>query len=286
MRGRVTGVTSNSISNSSAGWTAGALSNPATPHLIRITSGPAAGRTFLISTTSPNTQTSIVIDPLEASQVDLTTLGISVGLTSGDTYQIIPCDTMARVFQTPATMGILGGNSAAAADTVMLSNNGVLMTYYFNTTLNRWTRSALGNPDASNTPIRPDAGLIYSRLGNSPISFTLLGEVPTTDRRALVRNSGVTYLSQGWPIDTTLAGTGLQNLPGWRSGATAAVSDTVQLMVAGAWRTYWYDGSQWRRQALGSPGSGTQTVFAAASLLINRIGQTTGASTLTQTKTF
>ena len=50
--GTITGVTVNSISNSSAGWTPGALSNPATPYLIMITSGPAQGRMFLIASST------------------------------------------------------------------------------------------------------------------------------------------------------------------------------------------------------------------------------------------
>ena len=48
-RGTLTGVTATTLTDSTAGWAAGALSAPATPYLIAITSGTAAGRIFHIA---------------------------------------------------------------------------------------------------------------------------------------------------------------------------------------------------------------------------------------------
>jgi hypothetical protein len=86
--GVITGVSSNAISNSNAGWTAGALSQPAAPYLIQITRGAAEGRMFLIASSAntggaiagtANTSTTVTVSSLDSAQVDLTSLGIVVG---------------------------------------------------------------------------------------------------------------------------------------------------------------------------------------------------------------
>ena len=286
MVGRITGVTATTLSNASGNWTAGQLSVAATPHILRVTSGNATGRTFLISTTTPNTATTLTIDASDALDTDLTTLGITANATTGDTYEIVPCDTLASVFGTPATLGVLGGATAAAADTVTLLDGVTPKTYFYSTTLGRWTRQALGSPDASNTPIRPDAGLNYSRLGNSAITFSLFGSVPSTSRKSVIRNSGPTYLAMGWPIDLTLTQLAIQTIPTWTTGANANVADTVQVFISGLWRTYWFDGTNWRRQALGSPISDSQVIPAGSNVILNQRGTSTGISLLAQIKPY
>lgn len=287
LQGHITGLTASTISNSGAGWTPGQLSTASTPQLIRITSGAAVGYTFLISTSTANTGTSLTIDMIDASQVDLTTLGIATG-TNGDTYQIIPCDTLSSLFGTPATTGVQGGTSAANSDNIIINNNGTLMTYFYDTavTPSRWTRSTVGNPDASNTPLRPDAGINYCRLAANPLTLVVMGQVPSTDRKVIIRNSGLTYLAQGWPADTTLAASVINTIPNWVSSPTAANADTIQIMVSGGYRTYWFDGTSWRRQTIGSPISDSQVIPLGTSIIINKIGTSLGISTLSQIKIY
>lgn len=276
IRGVLTGVAPNTLSNSNAGWTPGALSSPATPHVIRITTGAAAGRCFLISTTDANTSTTITIDSEDGSLVDLS----AVGIAASDSYEILSCDTLASIFGTPTTTGIQGGANSTEADVAQILVQGQYRQYYFNTTRNEWVRVGT-EADASNVPLRPDAAVIYSRIGQSPIEFTLAGSVPSTARKALVRNSGPTLLANGWPLGITLASSGISELPGWVKDASANAADTVQINFNGAWRKYYHDGTQWRRVGTNTP-SNDVALDTASGVLIGKQGTQTGANTLQQ----
>ncbi len=288
--GTITGITATAISNSNAGWTAGALSQPTTPYLIQITSGAAEGRMFLIASSAntggavsgaANTATQVTVSSLDTAQVDLTTLGIVAGT---DTYKIYACDTLSSFFGTPATTGVLGGASSSTADSIVIVSNGSSATYFFNTgvTPNRWSRVGLGSPDASNVPLLPYYGVQYSRLGNTGLSFVITGGVPTVDRQVAIKKSGPTLLAQYWPADSTLGSIGLQNLSGWQAGASASAADTVVLTAAGAASTYFWNGTNWKRVALGSPNADTTPIPIGTTISINKKGSTSGFSTLTQ----
>ncbi len=286
--GTITEVTANTISNSNANWTAGALSNPATPYLIQITSGAAEGRMFLISSSAntggaiagaPNTATTVTVSSLDASQVDLTSLGI---VTGTDTYKIYACDTLSSFFGTPASSGVQGGSSAANADTIIAVVNGSSSTYFYSTTNNRWSRVALGSPDSSNVPLLPYYGIQYGRLANTPLSFVVTGSVPTIDRQVSIKNSGPTLLAQYWPADSTLGSLGLQNLPGWQTGSSASAADTVVLTSAGSANTYFYNGTNWKRVALGSPNADDTVIPLGTTISIIKKGSAAGYSTLAQ----
>lgn len=287
--GTITGIAANTISNSNAGWTAGALSSPATPYLIQITSGAAEGRMFLISSSAntggaiagtANTATTVTVSSVDAAQVDLTTLGIVAGT---DTYKIFACDTLSSFFGTPATTNVQGGASAANADTIVIISNGSAKTYFYSTSSNRWTQVTLGSPDASNVPLIPYYGIQYARLPATSLNFTVTGAVPTQDRKVSIKNSGPTLLSQYWPVESTLVGLGLQGLPGWLSGASASSADTVLLISGGTASTFWYNGTNWKKVTLGSPNSDTTPVPIGSSIMINRKGTAAGYTPLAQT---
>ena len=284
VNGLITGVTANSISNSSAGWSAGALSVAATPYVIRITSGAAKGYTFLISTSTANTATTFTIDSEEAGQVDLSTLGIVTG-ASGDSYAIYGCDTLSSALGTPATSGIQGGTSSAGtgADIVQLFVAGSWRQYYYNTTSASWRRIG-PNTISDNVPIRPDGAVIYSRLPASALNLTVLGTVPTSNRKALVNNSGVSFLSNSWPVNLTLGTSAIQSIPGWVSSATynATTTDIVQMMVNGAWLKYYYTGTNWKRVGPNTL-SDSVSILTGSALIIQKAGSSIGASALAQT---
>lgn len=276
MRGTLTGVTANSLSNSAAGWTAGELSTAATPHIIRITSGAAKGRSFLISTSTANTATSVTIDNEEASLVNLATAGIA----AGDTYEIIACDTLSSLLGTPATTGILGGANPDEADNIQILVQGQYRKFYYNTTRNTWVRIGFETP-SPNVALRPDTAVIYSRAGQGALEFTLTGRVPSMERKALVSNAGPTLLANGWPAETTLANSGISDLAGWVKSTLAAAADTVQISNNGAWIKYYHDGTQWRRVGFNTP-SNNVVLGVASGVLITKQGTQAGASTLNQ----
>ena len=289
--GVITGVSSNSISNSNAAWTAGALSQPATPYLIQITSGAAEGRMFLIASSAntggaiagtANTATTVTVSSLDSAQVDLTSLGIVAGT---DTYKIYACDTLNSFFGAGNATGasaVRAGTAAANADTIVIVANGATTTYFYSTSANRWARVALGSPDASNVPLLPYYGVQFQRLASTPLSFVVTGDVPMEQRQVAVKRSGATILSQYWPADSTLGSLGLQNLAGWQSGASASAADTVVLTSGGTANTYFYNGTNWKRVALGSPNADTTPVPIGTSISIVKKGSASGYATLTQ----
>jgi hypothetical protein len=288
-RGTLTGVTSTTLIDSTAGWTAEALSAPATPYLIAITSGTAAGRIFHIASNattggavgasaSANTATSVTISTLDTGSgiSDL----VAAGVAAGDSYEIYGCDTLSTALGSPSTTGVVSGSAAATADSVMLLYNGSASTYIHNGT--HWQKIAFGNPDASNTPLLPYYGFSYSRLGNTEITLTVMGSVPTIARKAQIKNSGITLLGQYFPSDSTLSSLGLQNTPGWVSNIASASADKIVLISSGAASTYWHNGTGWKKVAFGNPSADTVVVPAGAMIYINKLGAATGYSTFSQ----
>lgn len=271
--GRITSVSAASISSANAGWSPGALSSTSAPFIIRITSGAAEGLTLLVSNQTANTADTITIDSGDASFVNLTQQGILVGDNVGDTFEIYPCDTLLSFLGDPSESGVLDGTSAANADTLTITNTfGAPQTFFYSTPLGRWTRVALGSPDGSAFPIRPDSGILYLRLGNTPMTLSVTGSVPSTDRLALVKASGVSYLANSWPTSITLTQSNIQNIPGWVSSATAANADLVTIGT----QSYFYDGANWRRVALGSPVS-NPVIDVGVCVLINKKGTSTSS---------
>lgn len=271
--GRITGVGTTTITAAGAGWTAGQLSAAATPYLIEITSGAAQGRMLLISTAAANTADTITISPEEATRTgNLANLGIVAGAENGDTYRIRPVDTLSSFFGTPETTLIRGGTSSSTADTITIVSNGQSVTYFYNTgvTPNRWSRVALGNPDASNTPLPPYAGLQYARLANTPLEFIVTGKVPSGQREVSIKNSGSTILAPFWPVSQTLAQLALQTTPNWLKSSSSSSADTIVLSSAGSLSTFFHDGTNWRRVGLGNPVANTNTVPVGASIMINK----------------
>jgi len=285
--GTITGVTSNTIVNTNAGWSPTALSVPATPYIIEITSGSAQGRIFLIASSAAtggavsgtaNTADTVTISSVDSAQVNLTNIGVAVG----NQYKIYACDTVSSFFGTPASTGILGGTALTNADSFISVVNGVASTYYFNTASNRWTKNAFGNPDGSNVPLPPYYGITFSRLPTNTLSFVVTGQVPVIQRQTAIKNSGTVLLSQFWPTATTLSNVGLQNIPGWVASTNVATADTVILTAAGVASTYFYNGTNWKKNAFGTPTSDTNIVDIGTTLQITKKGSAANYSTLTQ----
>lgn len=273
--GAITALTADTITMADAGWTPAQFTTPAAPYVVKITNGAAAGLVFLLSTTTANSADTVALAP---DQTGLTTLGV----VATDTFEILHCDTLSGLFGTPATTGILGGAAAASADNIVIVVNGATRTFYYNTTLGRWTLDTAGSPDASDTPLPPDTGILYGRLAASPLELIVTGRVPVIDRLAEVKNSGTTLLAQNWPADITLADSGIAQLPGWVASTSAASADKVKLYVSGTLYTYWFDGTNWRRQTLGSPVSNGVVLPAGTAVTLGKTGVAAGRSPLTQ----
>jgi hypothetical protein len=292
--GTLTGVTSNSLANANAGWVAGALSQPAAPYIVQLTSGAGAGRIFLIASSATtggasgsaalaNTSTNLFISPLDSVTANLT----SIGVAPGDGYKIYACDTLSSFFGTPATSGVRGGSATTNSDTATTLINGLANVYWYSTTANRWARQGPGSPDSSNVALVPNYGIVYGRQTNTPLVFTVTGQVPTSARAALIKNSGLTLLSSYWPAATTLSNIGLQSLPIWTGSSTFSNADVVTLTPpAGAAQNYWWDPTAsagaggWRRQGPGNVLTNPPVEIGTA-VQINQRGSAVGFTPIT-----
>lgn len=273
--GSITGVTSNTVSNSSGGWT-GNLADPAAPYLVLLTSGLAQGRMFLISA---NTATQLTINADDLAAGDL----ISSGVAVDDTYRIFQCDTLLSLFGTPADDGVMGGTSAKLADTVLLTTPQGPKTYYYSTSRNQWVENSRGFVPANNVPVRPYYGVLYSRLGSTALEYTLTGAVPTLPRSVAIANSGTTILAQYWPTTRTLAQLGLQATPGWLAGANARSADRVVINDAnGVPTTYFFNGTNWLKNSRRFEVSNDVVIPIGAAIEVQRRNSNSGYAILEQ----
>ena len=278
--GPVTGVTASTITNANAGWAAGELSQEAAPYVLRFNSGSAAGRSFLLSTITANTATTVTLDPTDALGTDLTTLGIA----AGDAYQLVPANTLAGVLGNPASTGVLGSAAGPVqCDLVQLLQPGGWISYYFDNASGHWRRASPPQTVADNVVIRPDTGVIYSRFAPSVLSITLTGAVPSVNRQAGVFKSGPTALANAWPTDLTLGTSSIQTMPGWISGPAPGVADTVRVYVpAAGWSQYYFDGTNWRLGAAPNTVSDDVALPAGTMVIVNKVGSAPGQALLSQ----
>jgi len=79
--------------------------------------------------------------------------GANASLTPllGRAFILEEVDTLAALFGTPDTTGIVAGANTTAQKVQVRAPAGGITTYYWNSSLNRWTRLALFNPDATTT---------------------------------------------------------------------------------------------------------------------------------------
>jgi hypothetical protein len=267
--GAITGVTSNSVSLTSANWTASQL--PTSLAYVMFKSGALEG---LVLRVTANTSTTATLDTLSA---DLTTLGALVG----DQIQLVQGDTVLSMFGTTVD-GVVGGTqaqfTAGQTDKVTTRDaSGATRTYWYNTgvTPNRWSRVG-SSTDQGSTPISPLSAVFYSRIGATAINQLSTGNVPVTSVKYLVPQNGITYFSRFFPTDGTINSYGFQSLPGWKGtntpGVTISTADKVVTTDStGTVRQYYWTGTQWRR-AGSSTDQSTTPVPIGGGVYVTRSG--------------
>lgn len=293
--GTISSVASNRITVTNGNWNAGALSQPATPFVVQITSGVAAGRMFLVASSAnsagslgsaalANTSSNLFISSIDSTQIS-TNLP-ATGVAPGDSFKLFACDTIGSAFGTPSSTGIRGGTNVATADNITVTINNSATIYYYNTTSNMWVRSGTFF-GASNVALAPYFGVTYNRLGGTnALQFVSTGQVPVTNRIVPIRNAGTTVLAQYWPVATTLRGLGIQGLAGWRTGtnATNLTTDNVVVTTPAGATTYFFNGTNWRRN--GNPGSQDNVAIPIGSAVqVVKKGSAAGFTPLTQSIT-
>jgi hypothetical protein len=253
--GNISAVSSNTITINSAGWTAGELASSSAYILFK--SGALEG---LIVRVTANTATTATIDTLGA---DLTQLGAAIG----NSIQLVQGDTLLSMFGTPAD-GIIGGTAAQFSqnrtDRVNVRDSlGTVRSYYYNTEFNQWRRAGT-SADQGSVPISPLAGAFYLRIATTPLAYVTTGNVPTTAVKYLVPQSGQTFFARYYPTAGTINSFGFQNLPGWTANDRVSTIDSL-----GNVRSFFWNGTQWRRAGTSADQSGIAVPVGGA-VLVNR----------------
>jgi len=234
--GGITGVTSNTLTSTGAGWTASSLNLAASPYFVRIKNGTnTAGYTFLI--TGNTTEVLTVSTP-----VDLTTLGlVTTAGSTQSTFEIFPGDTILSLFGNGTADGsnntTMGGSSATNADVVRVHDGNGFKEYYFNLANNRWQE---GGFNRNTVVIYPHMGITYMRRATTALDVVISGVVPDTNLKAYIKNSGASYVSYPFPVDVTLGNSGIQSMPGWVKADTATAADNLLIWDGNGWKTYYY----------------------------------------------
>jgi uncharacterized protein (TIGR02597 family) len=262
--GKIESFTANTIGNANGGWT-GNLGAPTAPWLVRITSGPSAGKTLEITA---NTATTLTV-----GGADLTTLGLTAGT---DTFELVPMDTLWSLFGNT----LQGGVSAALADNVHVRSGTSWLAYFYDTNLGYWRRTIGPATNSNNVLIRPQSGVQLLRRGPT-LTLTFAGRVLATPFRAPIVNGSTTVIHAGFPTDTTLGDLAVQTLlAGWRSGSNPSTTDTLALYNGSTWVNYVHNGTNW--QPFAGPASNSDGVAIPAGALMNiqRLGLPAGTTDL------
>ena len=261
-----------------AAFTAGQFGPPSTtqaPYLVRIKVGTQVGKFWLITGNTNNQLT--VQNPYGGTTNIVGVVGV------GDSCEIVPANTLGSVFGTTSpVVGTGASASAITADNVLLFNGETWDTYYHNGT--NWKQSP-GLLNKNNTAIYPDEGAFIIRKGAS-FALTLMGTVPSTIEKtdlngAVAPDPGYTFISNRFPVDSTLNTVALQTTPNWVSGLSANAADNVLIWNAGTqtWDTFYYNGTIWK-QSPGIGDKGATSIPTGTGVFVIRTG--VGTSSLTQ----
>jgi hypothetical protein len=220
--------------------------------------GTAVEKQFRILSNTSDTLTVV-------SGTDLT------GVAAGDQYQIFAAETLQSLFggngqingQTLNTRG-----DSTLADNILLRTGSSWNTYFNDGT--QWLKQGTGSP--SNTvAVPPEQGFVFVHRGGTAYTFTALGVVPITNLKTDFPASSTSSFGNRFPVDTTLAGLGLQQLAGWNKSGDSTLADNVLLKnpTGGGWSTFYHDGNQWLKQGTGTP-SDTQPIAIGTSVVVVR----------------
>jgi hypothetical protein len=177
--GPITSVTSNTITVTSAGWTANTLS--AGQSYLHVTSGNQSGLVLRIISNTTDTAT------VETLGLDI----VAFGVASGDTFRLVVGETLLSMFgtgsATPTGNVVLGGTTAQFNSRSVTSQHGVIPTladklvttdasgsfrsFYFNGT--NWIRSGSSSLQDTSVVLAASAGYTIRLGSGAPQSLTV-----------------------------------------------------------------------------------------------------------------
>jgi hypothetical protein len=186
---------------------------------------------------------------ITAQAGQIVTAGLAVTPNVGDAFVIHPLSTLASVLGAANEAGLTGAAAANAADKVYLTDNGVLVGYFYRTDANQWRRiDDADGANQANTVIAPGSGLMIVRVAGDDRTLRLSGDALPARHAANVA-AGQNIVNNPFLVPTSLSASDLQsNITG---GSGPGVADIVYLEQDGVLTGYYFKnggpgGTGWR----------------------------------------
>lgn len=219
-----------------------------------------------------------IVDTVAATKTIVLEAALPEGLTVPVEYRIVSHWTLATLFGSTNTAGLLGG-SALSADQVQLWNGQGYDSYYYQTAGiggTGWRKVGHQSTDASNAVIRPEQNVIIKRVGSGGVSLVLSGWVKT-GQTSFDIVSGFNFVPNPYSSPMTLASSGLYKGSATTgiAGGNVASADQVLLWNGASYETFYYQttgigGTGWRKVGEQSTDASGAAIKPGSSIILYR----------------
>jgi len=226
--GALTAVAAGGVSDSTANFTSTLTAGQT--YVLKITSGTAAGTIQEVTSWS-------------ATQLNTTVNLSTVGVVTGDKYQIRKAATLSDVFGTTNQVGLLAGNLNTADIVWIPTGGGNFAKYYYSPAVSFPVPAAAGwknasGGDASNVPIVYADSVFVQRRGTTDLALVVSGEVETTSVSLVLEGGVFNYIGGIFPAGSTF---GTSNLATQVQSGNINTADVVWVPDGvGGYAKYYY----------------------------------------------
>jgi len=259
-------VGTNTLVDNDATWTDNQFNGANGAYFVEITSGPGAGTTYDIQTTTASTKTITLVQNLAA------------GITAPVSFKVRKHWTLASVFGASNEGGLTGGD-ATTADQILVQNGTSYDAYYYQTSGaggTGWRKVGDSSTDQSATVFLPEEGLILKRNQSATANIVLMGAVKTGQTSVPIL-TGDNLLGNVYGANMTLADSGLFTGNPSTGVATGGIGSADQVLIwnGTGYDIYYYQssgigGTGWRKG--GDPGTdaGSTVIPVGSSVFLKR----------------
>ncbi len=261
-------VTATTLVDNEATWTDSQFNGASGAYYVEITSGPGAGTTYDVASTTAASKTITVAQNL------------AVGVANGATFKIRKHWTIGSVFGASNEAGLMGGD-ASTADQILIFNGAGYDTYFYQTSGfgTGWRLASNPSADASGSKIYPEDGLLIKRQQNAAVNVVLMGAVKL-GQTSIPVVPGTNFLANVYAAPMTLATSGLftGNVNTGLAGGTSSTADQVLLWNGTGYDTYFYQtggfGTGWRNANNPSADAGSTPIPVGVAVVVKRSAAT------------
>ena len=266
-KGMVTSRGSRTIADAEAVWTEGQFNGANGEHYLEILSGPHAGTTTDVLSTSAATGTLTTDD-------DLSPL-----LAGGERFVIRKHRTIGDIFGKGNEAGLKAGTSLKAADEVRLFNpvTQSFLDHYYNSSGAGWRTSTNASADASKTKLYLDQGVVIRRKTTGDVTLIVTGAVKSGQTMVPIGVNSNLCANMYATGGLTLANCGLYNgTSSALAGSTKInTADEVQIWSGSAFKRYFYKsggtgGTGWRLSSNTKADAGSTQILPGSSIYVLR----------------